>query len=152
MAYAMAVNLYLFGTEIYTEFYSHTHHLESLEYVYFGLHGHAHLAGFVWAAFIFNVTAFLLFLIPKTRNNFFFLNLACGLVFIGVYLDKGMGLVVPGFIPGTLGEIYPYLPSFLEQAISLAIWAFGALFFTILLKITIPLYTGEIFEENKRKL
>lgn len=149
MAYAMAVNLYLFGAEIFKELYSNTHHVASVQYMYFGIHGHAHLAGFVWTAFIFNVTAFFLFLIPKTRQNFFFLNIACGLVFIGVYLEKGMGLVVPGFIPGTLGEIYAYLPSILEQAVSFAIWAFGALLFTIMLKITIPLYTGEILEESK---
>jgi Ni/Fe-hydrogenase subunit HybB-like protein len=144
MAYTMAVNLYLFCTEIFKEFYSDTLHVESAQYLYFGLHGHAHLAGFAWTALIFNVVAFILLLVPRTRQHFFYLNLACGMIFIAVYLEKGMGLVVPGFIPGTLGEIYPYLPSVLEQAVSFAIWAFGALVFTILVKITIPLYTGEI--------
>ncbi|RMD55584.1 MAG: polysulfide reductase, partial [Nitrospirae bacterium] len=148
IAYTMAVNLYLFVAEIFKEFYSHSLHLAPMEYLYFGLdHESSHLAKFAWTSLAFNIIAFLLFLIPKTRKNFFSLNLACVLVFLGVYLEKGMGLVIPGFIPGTLGEIYKYMPTMLEVFVSLGIWAFGALVFTLLVKITIPLYTGEVHQK-----
>jgi len=92
----------------------------------------------------FNITAFFLFMRPQTRENLFTLNLACVLIITGVYIEKGMGLVVPGFIPGTLGEIYEYAPSFIEKSITIGVWALGALIYTLLLKIAIPVYTGEL--------
>ena len=72
------------------------------------------------------------------------MNLACVLIITGVYIEKGMGLVIPGFIPGTLGEIYEYGPSFIEKSITIGVWALGALIYTLLLKIAIPVYTGDL--------
>jgi Ni/Fe-hydrogenase subunit HybB-like protein len=144
IAYAMGINLFLFGAEFFKEFYSGSIHLAPMKYLYFGLHGHNNLVIWMWLAFIFNLTAFFLFLRPKTRENYFSLNLACVLIITGVYIEKGMGLIVPGFIPGTLGEIYEYGPSGLEKSVALGIWAVGALFFTLLLKFALPVYTGEL--------
>ena len=79
------------------------------------------------------------------------LNLACALVITGVYIEKGMGLVIPGFIPGTLGEIYAYSPTNPEMIITIGIWAVGALLYTLMLKFAIPVYTGELrFSEGKK--
>ncbi len=144
IAYAMGFNLFLFAAEVFKEFYSGSIHMAPMEYLYFGLHGHSNLVVFMWMAFIFNVTAFFVFLRPKTRENIFTLNLACVLIIIGVYTEKGMGLIIPGFIPGTLGEIYEYGPSLIEKGVSLGIWSFGALFFTLFLKFALPIYTGEL--------
>ncbi len=144
IAYAMGVNLFLFGAEFFKEFYSGSVHLAPMKYLYFGLHGHSNLVIWMWVALIFNITAFFLFLRPKTRENFFALNLACVLIIIGVYIEKGMGLIVPGFVPGTLGEIYEYTPTGLEKNITIGIWAAGALFFTLFLKFALPVYTGEL--------
>ena len=88
----------------------------------------------MWAATLFNITAFFLFLFPKTRENFTTLNIGCMLIIIGVYIEKGMGLVVPGFIPDTLGEIYEYSPRMSEIVVTMGIWASGALLYTLLLK------------------
>jgi len=144
IAYAMGINLFLFGAEFFKEFYSGSVHLAPMEYLYFGLHGHNNLVAWMWMAFIFNLTAFFIFLRPKTRENFFTLNLACVLIITGVYIEKGMGLIIPGFIPGTLGEIYEYGPSGVEKSVALGIWAVGALFFTLFLKFALPVYTGEL--------
>jgi len=144
IAYAMGFNLFLFGAEMFKEFYSGTIHMAPLEYMYFGLHGHDRLVPWLWMALIFNVIAFLLFLSPRARENPMTLNLACGLVIIGVYVEKGMGLVVPGFIPGTLGEIYEYSPTNYEILVTLGLWALGALIYTLMLKVAIPIYTGEL--------
>ena len=54
-----------------------------------------------------------------------------------------MGLIIPGFIPDTLGEIYEYIPNFLELMVSFGIWATGLLIFTLLMKVAIPIETGE---------
>jgi molybdopterin-containing oxidoreductase family membrane subunit len=66
------------------------------------------------------------------------------LIFIGVYIEKGIGLVFPGFTPDTLGEIYDYMPNAMELWISLAVWAIGLLIFTFGAKIAIAIQTGEI--------
>jgi Ni/Fe-hydrogenase subunit HybB-like protein len=144
IAYAMGINLFLFGAEFFKEFYSGSVHLAPMEYLYFGLHGHNSLVPWMWMAFIFNLTAFFIFMRPKTRQNYFTLNLACVMIITGVYIEKGMGLIIPGFIPGTLGEIFEYAPSGIEKSVALGIWAFGALFFTLFLKFALPIYTGEL--------
>ena len=144
IAYTMGLNLFLFAAEFFKEFYSGSVHLAPMQYLYFGLHGHSKLVMWMWLAFIFNLTAFFIFLRPKTRENFFSLNLACILIITGVYIEKGMGLIIPGFIPDVLGEIYEYGPSAIEKGVSLGIWAAGALFFTLFLKFALPVYTGEL--------
>jgi molybdopterin-containing oxidoreductase family membrane subunit len=144
IAYAMGLNLFLFGAEFFKEFYSGSIHLAPMKYLYFGLHGHSNLVIWMWLAFIFNVAAFFIFLRPKTRENFFALNLACVLIITGVYIEKGMGLIIPGFIPGVLGEIYEYGPSGIEKSVTIGIWAAGALVFTLFLKFALPVYTGEL--------
>ena len=70
--------------------------------------------------------------------------MACAMIITGVYIEKGMGLIIPGFIPGTLGEIYEYGPSAVEKSVAIGIWAFGAMFFTLLLKFALPVYTGKL--------
>lgn len=144
IAYAMGINLFLLGAEFFKEFYSGSIHLTPMKYLYFGLHGHNGLVPWMWAAMIFNVTAFVLFLRPQTRENIFTLNIACVLIIIGVYIEKGMGLTVPGFVPGTLGEIYEYAPTFVEKTVTVGVWATGALIYTLLMKFAIPIYTGEL--------
>ena len=144
VAYALGINLFLFAAEFFKEFYSGSVHLAPMKYLYFGLHEHSSLVPWMWTALIFNVSAFFLFLIPRTRNNFVTLNAACVMVIIGIYIEKGMGLAVPGFIPGALGEIYEYTPTLLEKTVTLGIWAAGALIYTLLLKFAIPVYTGEL--------
>jgi molybdopterin-containing oxidoreductase family membrane subunit len=144
VAYAMGINLFLLAAEFFKEFYSGSIHLAPMKYLYFGLHGHNGLVPWMWAAMIFNITAFFLFLSPKTRENMFTLIIACVLIIIGVYIEKGMGLTVPGFVPGTLGEIYEYAPTFVEKAVTVGVWATGALIYTLLMKFAIPIYIGEL--------
>ncbi|HTR45639.1 MAG TPA: NrfD/PsrC family molybdoenzyme membrane anchor subunit [Thermodesulfovibrionales bacterium] len=149
IAYAMAINLFLLGAEVFKEFYSGSNDSLSIRYLYFGLHGKVRLVPWMWFASILNITAFLLFLFPKTRENFTTLNMACVFVITGVYIEKGMGLIVPGFVPDVLGEIYEYSPSTPEILVAMGIWATGALIYTFLLKFAIPIYTGKLRFETK---
>jgi molybdopterin-containing oxidoreductase family membrane subunit len=144
IAYAMAINLFLLGVEIFKEYYSDTHHLSPLAYLYQGLHGHNRLVPWIWTATVFNVVAFILFLNPKTRGRLLTLNVGCVLIFAGVWIEKGMGLIIPGFIPDTLGEIYEYMPSHLELMVSGGIWAFGAMLYTMFVRAAIALDTGRL--------
>lgn len=149
IAYAMAINLFLLGAEMFKEFYSGAVDSYSIQYLYFGLHGKAGLVPWMWAATLMNITAFFLFLFPKTRENFTTLNIGCVLIIMGVYIEKGMGLVVPGFVPDALGEIYEYSPTKSEILVTMGIWACGALLYTLLLKFAIPIYTGKLRFETK---
>ena len=143
IAYAMFLNLFLLGSEIFKEFYSHSVHIASFEYLFEGLHGHNQLVPWIWAAMAMNVIAFIIFLIPQTRKRLITLNLGCLLVIVGVWIEKGPGFVIPGFIPDPLGEIHEYLPNLLELIVSFGIWATGLLIFTLLMKVAIPIETGE---------
>jgi molybdopterin-containing oxidoreductase family membrane subunit len=139
MAYAMFLNLFLFGVEIFKEYYSNTSHLVHTRYLYSGLHGHNALVPFAWISLIFSVVAFMLFLIPNTRMNMVTLNLGCILIYAGVYIEKGLALVIPGMTPDTLGEIYEYIPTWIEVRVGAGIFAVGFLVFTLLCKVAIPL-------------
>jgi Ni/Fe-hydrogenase subunit HybB-like protein len=149
IAYAMGVNLFLLGAEAFKEFYSGAVDSYSIQYLYFGLHGKASLVPWMWAATLFNITAFFLFLFPRTRENFTTLNIGCLLIIMGVYIEKGMGLIVPGFVPDTLGEIYEYSPTTSEILVTMGIWATGALLYTVLLKFAVPIYTGKLRFETR---
>jgi molybdopterin-containing oxidoreductase family membrane subunit len=143
IAYAMFLNLFLLGAEVFKEYYSDTAHLAPMKYLYQGLEGHSDLVSYIWTATLFNITAFLLFLIPQTRENQITLNIGCILIFVGVYIEKGMGLVVPGFVPDVLGEFYEYSPTGTEMLVTLGIWATGLLVYTMLLRIAIPIMNGD---------
>ncbi len=148
ITWAMAFNLFFLITEIFKERYSATAHIAPMNYLFYGLQGHDHLVPWIWSAIIFNSIAFLILLMPALRKNFLTMNIACVLIFIGVYIEKGIGLVFPGFTPDTLGEIYDYMPNAMELWISLAVWAIGLMIFTIGAKIAIAIQTGEIGHAN----
>ena len=143
IAYAMFLNLFLLGAEVFKEYYSDTAHLAPMQYLYQGLHGHSDLVSYIWAATLFNMTAFLLFLIPQTRENHITLNIGCVLIFVGVYIEKGMGLVIPGFVPDVLGDFYEYSPTSTEVLVTIGIWGTGLLIYTMLLRIAIPIMNGD---------
>lgn len=149
IAYAIGLNLFLLGAEVFKEFYSGSIHSYPFKYLYFGLHGKSALVPWIWTATLLNISAFFLFLLPKARENFTTLNTACIFVIIGVYIEKGLGLVVPGFVPDTLGEIYEYTPTTPEVLITIGVWAAGALIYTVLLKFAMPVYTGKLRFETK---
>ncbi len=148
MAYAMAVNLFLLGAEVFKEYYSATEHLSHMRYMFSGLEGHAPIVPYMWTSVVCSVVAFLLFLVPRTRRNPISLNLGCILIWIGVYLEKGMGLIVPGLTPDTLGEIYEYFPARTEIWVSAGIFSFGFLLFTLMVKVATPIMLGEFHAQS----
>jgi len=148
IAYAMFLNLFLLSAELYKEYYSQTVHIASFRYLFEGLHGHNQLVPWIWAAMTMNVIAFIIFLIPATRKRLATLNLGCILVIIGVWIEKGPGFVIPGFVPDPLGEIFEYIPNLLELIVSFGIWATGLLIFTLFMKVAIPI-VSEKFSHSK---
>ena len=143
MAYTMGFNLFLTGAEVFKEFYSNTEHLIYTRYLFLGLEGHRTLVPFAWASILCGLAAFLLFLIPKTRKNWVTLNLGCLLIYSSVYIEKGMGLIIPGLTPDALGEMYSYSPSWTELFVAAGVFSIGFLAFTLMLKVAIPIILGE---------
>jgi len=138
MRVTILINLLMVASEIFTEFYSGTSHTASARYLYFGLHGAHGLVPWVWTAVAFSVVAAVLLLRPQVVAHKVQLTVACLLAFAGVWIEKGMGLIIPGFVPSTLHEIVEYAPSLVEWQISAGIWALGLLIYTVALKIGLP--------------
>jgi molybdopterin-containing oxidoreductase family membrane subunit len=147
----MFINLFLTGAEIFKEFYSNSEHFIYTQYLYFGVGEHKALVPYIWIAMAFDLIAFVLFLLPKTRMNFITLNIGAVLIFFGVYIEKGIGLIIPGFSPDTLGEIFQYIPSKTEILITAGIFSVGFLIYTLLLKVAVPIILGE-FDYNGNRM
>ena len=148
MAWAMFVNLFLLGAELFKEFYSATDHLKFTAHVWTGLGGHRALVPFAWTGLACSVVAFALLLVPRTRRRFATLNAGCVLIWIGVYLEKGFLLVVGGLSPDALGVIHDYRPSPTELAVAAGVFGVGFLVFTGLVKIAVPILYGTFRAET----
>jgi molybdopterin-containing oxidoreductase family membrane subunit len=143
MAYSMAVNLFLTGAEVYKEFYSGGQQVVYTQYYFLGLGRHRAIVPYAWLAIAFDLVAFVLLLIPAARKNVLLLNVGCVLIYAGVYIEKGIGLLIPGLTPDALGEIYEYTPSSTEVLVTAGIFSVGFLLYTILLKVAVPVMLGE---------
>ncbi len=138
---SMLINVFLLLNEVFKEFYTDNLHVAASRYLYFGLHGHHALVPWIWVAIACNLVAMVLLLLPVSRS-LKWLDLACILAIVGIWIEKGMGLVVPGFIPTPLGEIVEYAPSLNETLVCFGIWAFGILCYTVMLRVAVPILQG----------
>jgi Ni/Fe-hydrogenase subunit HybB-like protein len=144
VAYAMAISVFFVLMEIFTAFYSQIpDHMEALTYMFAGLDGRARLTPWMWISSILAVASLVLLLTPRFRNKRSLLTTACGMVFASLWIDKGIGLIVAGFVPSPLGAVSEYSPSLPEALISLGVWAIGALILTVLYKIAISVRKAE---------
>jgi len=138
VVYATIATVFFLLLETFTIYYSQVPgHMEHLNYLLFGLDGHYGLVPFIWASILLACLAIVLLVIPSTRRNLPILAIACAAVFVSVWIDKGLGLIVPGFIPNPVGEIYEYLPTLNEVFIVLGVWAMGGLILTLLYKVVL---------------
>ena len=138
ITYAMILNVFFLLLEMFTAFYSgiaeHTLHFRLL---YTGLEGNHTLVPYMWTSMILAIISLYLLINPKTRQNEKILAIACIAVFLSIWIDKGLGMIVAGFIPNPLGEVVVYNPTLTELLISLGIYAIGALIITGLYKIVL---------------
>jgi len=138
VTYAMILNVFFLGLEFFTAFYSQIPgHMQSLEYLFFGLEGHGKLVPWMWISMILAALGILLLLNPATRRQETLLAAACLAVFFAAWIDKGLGLVVGGFIPSPLEKVTEYAPTAPELLISLGVYGIGFFIITVLYKIAI---------------
>lgn len=137
VAYATAVHVFFVLLEIFTAFYSQVpEHMAHFRYLYVGLDGHTALVPWMWASAGLAAVALVLLIVPATRRHDATLAAACVAVFVSLWIDKGLGLVVGGFVPSPLGAVADYVPTGREMAITVAVWALGAIMVTGFFKIT----------------
>jgi molybdopterin-containing oxidoreductase family membrane subunit len=138
ITYALIANLFFFGCELFVAFYSNIPgHMDHITYLFAGLHGHGVLVPWMWASMALMVLALILLIPPVTRRNEGVLAVACVMLFIGAWIDKGLGLISAGFVPNPLHEVNEYMPTLPEVVITIGVYAIGALVLTVLYKMAV---------------
>jgi molybdopterin-containing oxidoreductase family membrane subunit len=138
VTYAMAVNIFFVAVELFTGIYSGIpEHSQHFQYLFFGLHGHSALAPWMWTSQLLALTALVVLLFPKARQKDGVLAAAAVAVIVAIWIEKGLGMVVTGFIPSPLEHITEYAPTLPEGAITLGVYGIGILILTVLYKIAI---------------
>jgi molybdopterin-containing oxidoreductase family membrane subunit len=142
--YAMCINVFFVLMELFTALYSGIpEHAEHFQFLFLGLHGKTTLVPWMWAAEALAVTALVLLINPRTRRHEKTLAVACVAVFLSIWIEKGLGMIVTGFIPSPLGKVTSYTPTAPELLISLGIYATGLLLITLFYKIALSI-RGEV--------
>jgi Ni/Fe-hydrogenase subunit HybB-like protein len=140
ITYALVVNIFLFLVELFTIFYSNIpEHVQYFRGILFGLPEQPSLALWMWFSIILGWTATFFLINPKTRGNEYIIIAACIAIIVSVWIEKGIGLIVTGFIPSPLGEISSYLPTLPEIMISIGIYSAGFMILTMLFHIVIEI-------------
>jgi molybdopterin-containing oxidoreductase family membrane subunit len=138
VAYAICVNVFFFLCEVFVVFYSNIpEHMDHLKYLFIGLHGHGAYVPWMWTSMFLMLIGIILTVNPITRKNEGVLAVACVLIFLGTWIDKGLGMIAGGFTPTPLHEINEYIPSVPEILIALGVWAMGFLILTALFKVAV---------------
>jgi len=138
MTYALIISVFFVLMEIFTVFYSNIpEHMQHFRYLFWGLEGHHALVPWMWSSVTLAGVALLILLIPRTRQNETLLAVASAATFISLWIEKGLGLIVTGFIPSPLEKITEYSPTGPEVLITLGVWAMGFLILTILYKVVV---------------
>ncbi len=138
VTYAMCINVFFVGVELFTGLYSDIpEHIHHFEYLFFGLEGKAALVPWMWTSQILALGALFLLLQPKVRRNESLLFGICCAVVVAIWIEKGLGMVITGFIPNPLGGVTEYWPTLNEGLITLGIYGIGFLVLAGLYKIAI---------------
>jgi molybdopterin-containing oxidoreductase family membrane subunit len=138
VTYAMILNVFFFLLELFTAFYSQIpNHMHPIVYLFSGLEGHGKLVPWMWTAACFAILSLLLLIVPASRKNENTLILGCLSVVISTWIDKGLGLVIGGFIPNPFEKVFEYWPTLPEMVISIGVWATGIFVITVLYKMTV---------------
>ena len=138
ITYAMLINVFFFLLEVFTAFYSdipgHTH---TLIYLFSGAHGASSLVGWMWVMSVCAILSLVLLVPHQFRKKPELLVPGLVLLIAATWIDKGLGLVVGGFIPNPFDTITEYAPTIPELMISVMIYATGLLVLTVLWKVAI---------------
>jgi molybdopterin-containing oxidoreductase family membrane subunit len=144
VTYAMAINVFFVLMEVFTTLYGNVpEDVEHFRFLFLGLPGNRTLVPWMWASALLSVAALVLLINPRTRHDEKTLAVACVSVFVGLWIEKGLGLIIAGFVPSPFGTVTPYSPTLPEVGIAVGIWAVGALLVTVFYRIALSV-RGEV--------
>ena len=144
VAYALAASIFFVLMELFTAFYSKIpEHAQHFSYLFVGLEGHTKLVAWMWTSAMLAFAALFILTISRIRRKDGWLVIACVFVFVSLWIEKGLGLVITGFIPSPLETITEYVPTGPEIAITLGVWAAGFLILTIFYRIFVAVRENE---------
>jgi molybdopterin-containing oxidoreductase family membrane subunit len=141
---AAQITLVMLISELFTEFYRTTHHGLSAQYLFFGLDGRTGLVPWIWTSIGLSVAATVALSIHWVRQHPRALYAACAALVVAIEIEKGMGTIVPGFIPEPWGRIVEYAPTWVEWTVSLGILALGCFVFSVLAKAAASIESGRL--------
>ena len=128
VTYAMVVNVFFVLVEMFTALYSGIpHDVHPFAYLFTGLEGHAALRPWTWAGDFLAAACTVLLLVPPVRHQERWLAWLCAGVITSLWIEKGLALVMTGFIPSPLEHITEYAPTAPEIAITVGVYAVGGL-------------------------
>ncbi|MBM4140418.1 MAG: menaquinol oxidoreductase [Nitrospira sp.] len=152
ITYTMIINVMFLGFEVFTSFYSTIPgHMHPFDYLYVGLDGYTKLVPMMWLSSILAVIALVLLLNPNWRKNERTLAVASVAVFFSLWIDKGFGLIIGGFVPNMFERVFEYWPTIPEAFITLGVWAVGFLILTILYKIATTVKEEVVYDKYGEK-
>ncbi len=130
---ALIVGLYFTFSEVQEIFWYTTEPVKraQAEVLFFGYHL-PYLAILIWLWIGLGIAAAILGILPRIHNTKEGVLLVSALTVVAVIAEKTMTIVIPGYVPGTLGEIYPYYPTPLEVGITVGMHAIGILVYLVL--------------------
>ncbi|MCP4501510.1 MAG: polysulfide reductase NrfD [Deltaproteobacteria bacterium] len=144
----LPINLFLFGSELFTELYTGSHHAISVHYMFMGHEGGSMLVPYTWASLGLSLFGLLVFYSKDILQKPALLFSACGALVVGIWIEKGMGLLIPGFFPTPLGDLIEYIPSWTEFWVSIGIWSLGIFVYTGMARVALAILKGELKDES----
>ena len=136
VTYAVVINLFFVLVELFTALYGHMpHHLHPFEYLFVGLHGKSIPVPWMWASILVSLTCAVLLLFPRLRRREGLLASICLALIAAIWIEKGMGMVVTGFVPTPMGKVVEYVPTGPEIMITAGVYGIGFLILSVLYRI-----------------
>ena len=91
----------------------------------------------MWTGAVLSLICVVCLLVPRIREREGALALIAVAVIVAVWIEKGMGMIVTGFVPSPLGEVSTYTPTLSEIAITVGVYAMGFMILTLLCGIVV---------------
>ena len=147
VTYAAIINIFFVGLEVFVAFYSNIPgHMHTFQYLFAGLEGHNNLVSMMWISTILGFVAVILLLIPGQKKKEGVLIFICIAIFISLWIDKGIGLILGGFVPSPMEHVTEYSPTLVEILVILGVYGIGLLILTVLYKTALAIKTRNEFK------
>jgi molybdopterin-containing oxidoreductase family membrane subunit len=133
------VDLLMLASEVFVGLHAGGTERDAVRLLVLGLDGHGDLVPWFWTALGLHVIGVGLLARPARDLGRGRLLGACGALFAAVWFEKGLGFLLPGFLPAPTDAVAAYRPSAIEWSVTGGIWAAGALALSLGLRAFGPL-------------